>query len=275
MNRADYLRQPFEVSIETLALCNARCTFCPYPTLDRKGVRMSDELIDRLLVEMGQFKQPFFFSPFKVNEPFLDKRLLYICDSFERMCPQGKLRLFTNGSMLNVLNISLIKALTRVEHLWISLNSHDPVSYERIMGLNFYRVTAKLDVLHETDKFPHPMIISKVSDDDYRKNDDFVIYVGQRWPKFIPVVIKRDGWLGYVEPSDPRVPHRNCSRWFELSVMATGKVALCCMDGTGEHAIGNVNSQTLLDVYNSPGWLSHRSKFAVRQHYSPCNRCTY
>ena len=59
-----YMDQPGEVSIETLSLCNARCTFCPYPTLERKGERMSDEMLTRIIDEMNSFEVPFVFSPF-------------------------------------------------------------------------------------------------------------------------------------------------------------------------------------------------------------------
>ena len=68
-----YLDQPKEVSLETWAQCNAACTFCPYPTMDRIGDKMPDELIDRLVGEMSEFKYPFYFSPFKVNEPLRQK----------------------------------------------------------------------------------------------------------------------------------------------------------------------------------------------------------
>lgn len=67
-----YLDQPREVSLETLALCNAACEFCPYPTIERKGARMSDALITRLVGEMAQFPRPFYFSP--LSRKALDDR---------------------------------------------------------------------------------------------------------------------------------------------------------------------------------------------------------
>lgn len=278
MNRADYLDQPFEVSIETLALCNARCTFCPYPTLERKGERMSSKLIFRLLGEMSRFEKPFFFSPFKVNEPLLDSRFIGICQTFNEATNIGRLRLFTNGSALTPQKIASIAKLRRVEHLWISLNSHVAEDYETLMGLNFDNTVRKLDALHlekEADQFWQSVVISKVAEDDSNKNLQFVLYCTSRWPLFRPVIIKRDGWLGYVEPSNTLVPQKGCVRWFELSVMANGKVALCCMDGTGEFAIGDITTSSLLDVYNAPHWRERREYGVKRQQYEPCQRCTY
>ena len=98
--REQYLDQPKEVSLETFARCNAACTFCPYPTLDRIGTKMDLELIYRLIDEMAEWTTPFSFSPFKVSEPLLDKRLMDILERFEDSTI-GNIRVFTNGQALN------------------------------------------------------------------------------------------------------------------------------------------------------------------------------
>jgi hypothetical protein len=269
--RSRYSEQPHEVSIETQALCNARCTFCPYPTLERIGTKMSDELIERLIDEMAAFKLPFYFSPFKVNEPFLDKRLIPVCRMFNEKVPHGRLRLFTNGSALTEKNIDDVAALKNVEHLWVSLNSHIPDEYERLMGLRFDLTARRLDMLHERD-FPYRVVLSTVG----FPNEPFRRYCYDRWPKFESTAIKRDAWLGYTESQDSHVPDGPCGRWFELSIMANGVVSLCCMDGTGEHAIGDVTRHTMLDVYNAPQLRERRQNLTSRLTVgSPCNGCTY
>ena len=148
--RQHYLDQPNEVSLETLAKCNAACSFCPYPTLDRIGTKMPDDLIHRLIDEMSEFRQPFALSPFKVNEPLLDRRLIPICEEFNRKVPQGFLRIFTNGTALTDENINAVNRLGNVIHLWVSLNSHIPDDYERLMGISWKRTTDRLDALHRS-----------------------------------------------------------------------------------------------------------------------------
>jgi MoaA/NifB/PqqE/SkfB family radical SAM enzyme len=271
-----YLTQPREVALETLALCNARCTFCPYPTLDRKGTEMPMQLIERLIGEMSEFALPFYFSPFKVNEPFLDRRVIGICQHVNTQCPQAMLRLFTNGQPLTGKLIAQIAELQHVEHLWISLNSHDADEYRELMGLDFVLTRKRLDALHESlNWFPHPVVISRVSGTDPWHNLQFMTFVKNRWPRFRAVIIKRDGWLGYVEPSDPRIPHRHCERWFEMSICADGKASLCCMDGTGEYSVGDVREQSLLEVYNQPALFHRRENMTKRQEVHPCRTCTY
>lgn len=272
-----YLDQPYEVSLETLALCNAKCTFCPYETLARKGEEMPSELIHRLIEEMASFEIPFYISPFKVNEPFLDKRLIGICSMINRCVPRARIRLFSNGSPLTEAKLLEINRLNNIEHLWISLNATDASEYQRIMGLVFDRTARRLDDLHRlfaNGYFRHPVVLSKVSTTP-REEIKFAEYCADRWPNFSLSIIKQDGWLGYVPPSNPAIPDTPCVRWFELSILATGTASLCCMDGKGEFPIGDVKKQSLLEIYNSPHWRQRRLELWSRQKIYPCSTCTY
>ena len=268
--RNDFLDYPIEVAIETLALCNARCTFCPYPTLERKGDRMPDELLDRLVGEIISWQRPMYFSPFKVNEPLLDKRTITICERINRESPDVVLRIFSNGSALTPDKVEQIAGLKKVAHLWISLNSHIPEEYERVMGLKFEQTAKRLDYLHSRD-FPHNVVLSTVG----YPNEAFRFYCWQRWPKFESVAIKRDSWLGYVDAQKTEIPDTPCSRWFELSVTSTGKVSLCCMDSEAKFSIGDAANDSLLDIYNAPHWRERREKLLSRREVHPCSTCTY
>lgn len=274
--RAHYLDQPYEVSFETLALCNAACTFCPYPSLERKGTVMDDITIDSLIEQMREWPHPFYISPFKVNEPLLDKRLARICRSINTYIPHASLRLFSNGSPLTTNRIHEIDGLSNVVHFWVSLNSHDPEEYQRLMSLDFHHTARNLDRLHTLvmqGYFRHPVVLSKVS--RASRENDFHQYCNHRWPMFQVRIIKQDGWLGYVPPRDPAIPEAPCQRWFELSILATGIVSLCCMDGQGSFPIGNIREQTLLEIYNAPLWRDRRERMISRREVHPCDTCTY
>lgn len=278
MSVHNYIDQPWEISLETLTLCNARCTFCPYPTLDRKGTAMDLKLMYRLLDEMATFAHPFVISPFKVNEPFLDRRRLFpYLQKINACIPLAQLRLFTNGSTLTELMLDSIQELNNVLHLWVSLNSHDSGEYEKIMGIDFDLTAKRLDELHRrafVGEFTHPVMLSKVTD-SLTGEEAFLDYCNTRWPLFTRQIIKQDSWLGYVAPLHPSIPDTPCSRWFELSILSTGVVSLCCMDGKGEFPIGNVHDQTLLEVYNQPGYRQRRATLQSRLSVHPCNTCSY
>jgi hypothetical protein len=276
--RETYLDWPHEISIETYAKCNAACVFCPYPTLDRQGVRMPDAMIDRIIEELKDHPRPFVISPFKVNEPFLDKRLLPLCRRINAELPKAHLRLFTNGSALTARHLGEVAQLERVLHLWISLNEHDADKYRETMSLDFDRTAGNLDMLHKlvaTGGFGHKVVISRVCSLDGRDDAEFREYVHRRWPLFTVQLVKRDSWIDHVKGRDAPIPIAPCSRWYELSITATGKVALCCMDGEAEHSIGDLNEQTLFEIYNGKGYRDRRVRNLSRLGISPCSTCNY
>ena len=230
---------------------------------------MSGWLLDKLIDEMSEFQLPFDFSPFTLNEPLLDPRFIDICRMVE-VTSLANLRIFTNGSPLTQRHIDNIAGLSRVKHLWISLNSHIPEEYEALMSIPFERTVKRLDNLHNQD-FPHKVVLSTVGSD----NQEFVEYCRNRWPKFTVSLITRSSWLGYTNPEIDIVPDIPCGRWWELSIMSNGIVSLCCMDGEGQFPIGDLNKQTMMEVYNSPFYRERRDKEMSRRDVEVCKTCTY
>lgn len=270
-----YQDQPCEVTLETQAVCNAACTFCPYPTIERKGQKMSDALLDKILTELRRFDRPFIVSPFKLSDPLLDVRLPDILRRIKNET-RAMVRIFTNGSALTPKNAEMLAGFSNILEVWVSLNATNKEDYERIMGLNFEKVTGNLDWLHGK-VFPHKVRIGKVGHPD----EGFRNYVYERWPDFEPVVIKKDAWIDFTDPEYPNVPDAPCSRWFELSIMADGRVTHCCMTSGDDrrYDIGDINNQTLLEVYNSPLWKERRagmiSRKTINRDTSPCAVCAY
>lgn len=278
--KKNYIEWPYEIALETYARCNAACTFCPYTTLDRIGQKMPDEMIDRIIEELKGHPHPFIFAPFKVNEPFLDKRLIPICRKVNDELPKAQLRLFTNGAALTDRHIAEVADLKRVVHLWVSLNSHRPDEYERLMSIPFERTAANLDRLHEAvveGRFKHPVRVSKVAVKGVAAPDAWAFrnYVAERWPRFEAFIIRPDSWLGEVPLGKRIVPNAPCSRWYEMSITATGKAALCCMDGKADYSPGDLNEQTLFEVYNNPALRTVRETMADRAVLHPCATCSY
>ncbi len=229
---------------------------------------MSDELLSRLVMEMSLFEKPFMFSPFKVSEPLLDKRLFPLLETMNEHVPQARIRIFTNGSALTWDNAEKLSWVDNMD-LFISVNSHQKEVYEPLMGLSFERMLKHVDQLHESD-FPHPVKVLRVGADP-----EFREFCEDRWPHFDCLQIKKDGWLGYTEADNSEIPDKPCARWFELSILSTGIVSQCCMDGEAKFPIGDVNTQSLLEVYNSPIWRDRRERMISRREVHPCDTCTY
>lgn len=268
-----YLHQPREVAIETLALCNARCTFCPYPTIERQGARMPDELLSRLMDELATFDHAFSFTPFKLSDPLIEPRIEAILARLAHI-PMASLRLFTNGQALTEAKLRAIAGVRNVEHLWVSLNEIDAQRYREVMGLDLRITLRNLDRLHDhvvAGSFGHKVIVSAVG----TERTDVVAFIQGRWPRFETWRVTRNSWLGFTEAETTEVPDTTCGRWWEINIHADGKVALCCQDADARFAIGDVTTQTILEVYNSWYFKERRQKLLSRRQVPVCRTCTY
>ena len=273
---------PAIVHLETLAHCNAACNFCPYPTLERKGARMSDALIAKVINDLADMPKDvyFQFAPYKVSEPFLESRLFDILAMANDKLPSARISLITNGSPLTEKKIRQLGDVKNLAYINVSMNFDNPEEYEAVMQLPFARTIERLEVLHRLHAegvIRCPVRLTRVASN---RNDDlsFKQWVGSNFPRFSPAIAPRHDWIGTID--DPAgvaaVPDTPCHRWFDMSITATGVVSMCCMDGDAHYPKGDVNTQHVLEIYNQP-WLRELRQTLVsrRTTRSPCNRCTY
>lgn len=281
MRLSPYMDYPAHVHMETLSLCTAACNFCPYPSLDRLGAKMSDALIQKIITELKDVpaQLPFQLSPFKVNEPFLDTRLFDILKMINQELPNAHLTLTSNASPITAKNLARLGEIKMLNYLWISFNDHREQAYEATMQLPYQRTRERLDMIHEAlakGFLKSRVVLSRVGDGT-PVDLEFLEWVCGRYPLFQSSIFQRGGWIGQVENlmlTTP-VPQVGCERWFDLSITSTGKVAHCCMDGKAEWAIGDVNDQHVLEVYNAPLYKEVRQYALTRFDAEPCNQCTF
>lgn len=278
LKKSPYMDYPLFVSLETQTLCNAKCTFCPYPALDRLGTKMPDALIDKILDDLKDIPSnvPFRLAPFKVSDPFTEPRLFPIILKINRELPNAVIDIYTNGAALTPAKLQQLIQTKNLEYLNISLNDHRSDVYESIMGLKFERTLARLDMLHQVaseSQLPFTVVVSRVC--DYKTDEDFRSWVNQRYPLFHVQTHRRSDWIGQVDVEGHLVPNIGCAQWFGLSIMSTGVVAYCCMDGAGEHPIGDVSKEHALAIYNAHAYRNVRANYATRIGGIPCGQCTF
>ncbi len=277
-SKSRYVDFPMRIGIETLAVCNAGCDFCPYPTMERKNERMSDELLEKIMTDLEEIPSdlPFAINPSRINEPFLDKRLLPFLGEINTRFKNASLILFTNGSPLNASMLDRLMEIQRFQLFNVSFNDHRPEEYERVMQIPFDRTVKNLDRLHgavESGEFPIAPRISRVGDGT-DADGAFLEWCGSRWPGFEAVVNPRMDWMGKVEcgfyTDIPDVP---CMQWFTLQILANGRDAYCCIDHDAEHGFGNIQDSTLLELYNHPERRRLRTRIPSRHEVSACAKC--
>jgi hypothetical protein len=267
-----------EVTIETFALCNAACTFCPYPALDRRGVRMPETLFRKIVDDLasGGGPEPPIMSLSRVNEPFLDTRYFEFCDYIAARLQDTRLRHFTNATPLSETMLDRLLELKNTASIKLSFNDHRPLEYERTMALDFelaFRNARGLHARAERGELSFPVRMGRVGDGT-GADADFVGWATKEFPLFQPVVTPRFDWIGRVdiEPVGS-IPTVGCAQWFQLHFLADGDCAFCCIDSDGAHGTGNAADSHALDIYNSPARRRLRKAVQARSDVGICAGC--
>jgi len=273
-----YVDHPISVIIESLASCNASCSFCQYPEILRKGTKMPtdviDDLIDRL-VEWMPSDLPFTITWTGLNEPFLDNRIFEILEKTKQSLPQANLQMNSNGAPLTRANIERL-AKTDLQQMSISLNLINKESYETVMGIPYDRTIEVIDTLAEfidNGEIKFPMGLTRAGTRTI-EDLEFIEWCEENYPQFSRYFSPVFGWIG-DDPVGFDVPKMPCIHWYELTIRAAGEVAFCCLDGHIKYPLGNIHSSSLESIYNTPTLRHRRTNIFDRSEVQQCSQCTH
>jgi hypothetical protein len=265
-------RFPPVVRLETTNACNAKCTICPHRQMQRPVATMDRELYNRLIDECAAAGcREVHLHNF--GEPMLDKhieeRIAYAKQKGIR-----RVRIFCNGSLITPARArGLIEA--GLDEIKVSFDGATREEFERIRTpLRFDSVVRNVTELVKmrdamrsklrvrvaccstTDKQSTMQSLSKVV-------DDFSFGKLHNW-----------GGQGVVK----KRLRKPCSRlWRTFTVLASGDVALCCLDYDGQQLLGRVDSQhSIADLWNGRLYRDvRRAHREARQGEIPlCANCT-
>lgn len=276
---------PRMIYLETTGRCNAKCNFCPHPRLDRKFDAMSDELFDKIVLEVSQFPADQFvgFAMHAVNEPFMDRKIFDRLSTINKLVPHAQIAINTNMNVMPPRFFERIRGLRGISNWSISFNVANKLEYEESMQIDFERTVSNIRRLltenHASPFVKGPIGLTRVCTGDDRDNqfvdqckalfDDFVCGMD-----FEPTLLSKANWLGDVSGSPDRYWHSYpCYQWVNFTVHCNGIVPHCCVDARGQFPFGDVSKQSILEIYNSPYWRSLRERVSCRDAIYPCNTC--
>lgn len=232
------------VLIETHNICTRRCWFCKFgqERQDDQQQFLPDNLIAKIAEELGSLNFAGRISPFGINEPLLDPRLLNIIQLFRSKCPDAYLSFNTNGDRLTeTVYHELIGA--GLDALGISI--YDDLAARRLSHYGEYSNVALIDMRQPEGKIENRG--------------------GQ---------VKLNAEL--FQPA--RVQPISCLRPFHMLVIRpTGDVVLCCADMYGDVVMGNIQDQSLIEIWESEQFQAYRTKLAQegRASLELCQDCSH
>jgi MoaA/NifB/PqqE/SkfB family radical SAM enzyme len=251
------------LQIENSNVCNARCVWCPYREHTRKREIMGFDLFKKIIDEACTIPLIERLTITGLGEPTLDEGLWdKISYARKKMTPKTEIDVYTNGSTLTE---NMIKRFQKagLTGLYISVNAIDRLKRREVMGLDDYDTLEPIILKAIKDGTGSMrIVVSAVQEKDLFDGEEIGQYI-EKWGG----VTQEDGhaflhlegnWAGWN--FKPRTTQRNicCRCTNNIMVLSDGKVALCCQDYNGEVIFGDLNTETLREVYQKDEYIRYR-----------------
>ena len=272
-NLSESLYFPKYFEIETIRACNARCVMCTVYKWKNKNNLMSEKLFNKFVNEIknyGEWINRVCLS--RNGEPLLDKTLV---EKIYRLKDCGiKYTTFsTNASLLNKKkSIELIKS--GLDDIRLSIDGATKKTFEAIRkGLNYEQVVENclrfIDLRNESGIKPTVqvrMVLQKENEDEKEKFKEF--WLSKISKQDIVSSKPMHNWgnqLQTYEKSDEleKYSYVPCiSPWSTMIVHFDGKVPLCGCDYNNKIILGDLNNQTMKEIWQSKEFYKIREKHA-------------
>tara|TARA_R110000824_G_scaffold58288_1_gene157705 strand:- start:212 stop:1090 length:879 start_codon:yes stop_codon:yes gene_type:complete len=252
------------ISIETTKTCTRSCWFCPSEQRGSVVQTMTDELYDKILNELHDLNFQGVVQWFFLNEPLLDRNWYARIEALRKACPRVSIHLTTNWDTMykkdNKVQLETIESLFKAGVNSLNLNDYDARGYEHI-------VVQAAEELH-VERVDHCW--KKLSPHKH------VISNG-------PLPEQLHNWSGYV--NDIKITTHNakkqkgkrfCARPHRhIVVQYDGQVPLCCaVNPSNTSFFGNINTASLVDVWNSYELFKYRHMLQDGLRKDICEGCT-
>lgn len=255
----------FYLQVETTNRCNGKCLFCPHHKFKEIGV-MSQDLYEKIIDEASLLPNLEMFHPMLTGEPFLDESFIERL-RLARKKLDAEFEIYTNGSFLTEKIIHELKDISGL-HLSVSLNGLKAETRKKVMGLDDYwqivqsfKLMEKVGLKYRSTMVAYP----EISQEEIA---GFIESGG--------IAIRYQSWAGLQYPFERR-RWTSCPRAInQMTVLYTGKVCLCCFDPFGDVTFGDLNNQTIEEIWNTNRHKEYQSMHKQgRGHELPkCESCT-
>ncbi len=283
---------PRYMDIELTNTCNFRCLMCPTGVMSqkRKTGFMSDETFYKILDEIKIYKTPLRFILW--GEPTLHPKLI---DYLTAAKSHGIIsHLNTNASRMDD---DLISKLLNIplDSIKFSFQGVDKKSYLEMRNVDFYdeliSVIKKFSALRGERELPYMHVSTTItyeSDEQVKRfRDDVSPYVekvgvGRTVLSHIDIdktKLKEDDkktLLSLKEKESVIKVHPECPEVFDkLSICWDGKVSACCGDYDNMMIVGDLEKQTLKEIWSSDKLNRYRVILADMRHdeIELCKEC--
>lgn len=275
------LDYPKVIEVQFHNKCNSNCLICPYKDMNYNYEKMSKELFEKFLSEIDENKLKRII-PYLNNEPFLSTDFINMVKMIRNKFKKIEIEISSNVSMIKEIDIVEMSKLNITE-LRLSVFGYEKSTYNKMMPcLNYEKTFKKLQMISSVMK-NSDTIISIVMIDNGEINEQEFINM-----KFLcdKLGFKFERW-GFLDRSD-NVTYKSNNIYNEnvsfceqnrplerMHILSDGRVIFCCQDWSHSLVVGNINNNTISEVWNSETFINARKSLYDKEKDSPmiCKKC--
>jgi MoaA/NifB/PqqE/SkfB family radical SAM enzyme len=265
-------RMPEIVQIESTNICNAKCVFCPRDEMHRRQGIMTVDLFKKIVDECAELGITH-VRMHNYGEAFMDRRLV---EKVKYAKDKGikEVGLISNGSLITEpVARGMIDAGLDAINISVDASGKEVFEATRI-GLNYDKVIANIERLIRlrgaSGKRRPKLILSFVRQNNSADEQAFI----EHWRSIADKIHITDlhNWAGTLNTeSDVNYP---CYRpWLTFTVLWDGRVSLCCADFDGRTILGNLNTQSIAEVWNAETYRQVRREHLESGGPDVCRAC--
>lgn len=269
---------PGGVLVETTLRCPADCVTCPNKKITGRRRDIDWGLFCKIVDECHDVGVAE-FHPFINGEPLSWPRLGDGLDYLSRRLPDAAVHIYTSGDGLDGKMTERLLG-SSVSEVHFSIDGFSKAVYEaHRRGLSYERVMANvaafLEAVQSQRAAVGTSVVMTLTEDNRHEADAFRDY----WQHRVDVVavLPCDGRGG--EGRSPAGDEGRRLPCFQVAsracVLSDGSVVGCCKDSIGHSVFGNVATQPLREIWNSPDYCRFREEVAggVPGSFEVCHRC--
>lgn len=254
---------PYIIDIELTNNCNLSCNMCATNLMTRKKGFMAEKTFNKIINECKDTDVAIRFI--RYGESTLHPNFL----KFSKKVKDNKipLHITTNGLLLND---KIIKHLIDIEldSLIFSMQGVNKRGYDRMRGEHYNELLPNIlkfvEMRGNKDK-PYIHISSTILGDSKKDVEEFINY----WSKIVDSVdVGMTNLSRFGEKDSMNKEYKPCKESkHKLSIDWDGKITACCADYDNLMVIGDINKQTIHEVWNNNPLLeSYRCILDSMQH---------
>ena len=292
--------RPETINIEITAACDARCVHCPRLDMDRPMKAMPPELFRKVIDQAAALRVPAicpngYGEICTLPQPVLEEYFGYVGSADHKF----RILINTNGNRMTeeraelfirhdvyLVNVTIDGATAETAESIrknlkfdrIEENVKRLIALRDRAGKKHPKVRVGMILMPQTAPEVEPFVRRWEGVADFVGLGGFSSRLAAVDPAPVPALLQLGEPVGTAGPDPDPNWHRPtaCVLPFrDLNIWADGKAVVCCEDWNEEHVVGDLNTQTLKEIWTGEPLAAVRRKHIARQgHDVPlCAKC--